>query len=114
MEKYRKIQDDGRRLFVSQLGDTDFEVQNQLTGRTRLVDLSEKSCSCGIFTEMQFPCKHAAAAIIEANTSNKTLNTFVHPSYLTCSLKSIYSERSVSVDLAVLECGAAPKPPRFE
>jgi hypothetical protein len=52
------------------------------------VDLEQKSCSCGLFVEKQFPCKHALK-LIELQELN--ILDYVHPCYLSEKLKLAYS-----------------------
>jgi SWIM zinc finger len=43
------------------------------------VDLQEKTCTCLYFQQRQFPCKHAARAILERR--DQCIHDFVHDSY---------------------------------
>ena len=100
---------EGSKRRVIRVTDTTFEVVSYAGNDNRIVDLHEKSCSCGKFVETQFPCLHAAVAIKRAGLS---YTSFIHPSYLTSSLGSLYSHHIRPVDLDSLESDHRTLPPR--
>jgi len=86
-ERYNRLLKEGSRLLVKQYSDTGFEVQNPITLRNYIVELSNGTCTCGAFIEFQFPCQHAAIAITKAHLSP---SVFMHKSYLLQSLQAVY------------------------
>jgi zinc finger SWIM domain-containing protein 3 len=89
----------GRRRRFSRTGNV-FLVSNAMTGSRRTINLAAKTCSCGMFQEMQFPCVHAAALVVREQLP---IEDNVHSSYLTESLVAAYSSIAVCVDLDTLE-----------
>ena len=47
-------------------------------GNIQIVNFHERTCSCGKFTQIQFPCSHVFAACFKSNIQPAT---FIHPIY---------------------------------
>ena len=68
------------------------------------------SCTCGMFEEMQFPCRHAAIVI-----SNKGFRAsdFMHRTYKLEVMKLIYDNHITLFDLAHISSDNMTKPPKI-
>ena len=67
---------------------------------TRVVDLSEPSCSGGFFREFGVPCHHLCAAILHVGQNP---NDFVIPERSLAALRAVYDGFITPVDLKELE-----------
>ena len=63
------------------------------------MNLRLRNCTCVVFQELQFPCIHAAAVIAKCQLP---LEEYIHSSYLSSSLRLVYTEKIVPVDLDLL------------
>jgi hypothetical protein len=106
--KFRANLAQGRRYQLAQTSDSAFIATCRTSGAAKVVDLARCACSCGEFAELQFPCKHAAAAI-----QAKALDVarFAHASYCTESLRAVYGQHIALVDLDTLASDARLLPP---
>jgi MULE transposase domain/SWIM zinc finger len=75
------------------------------------VDLQEKTCTCLYFQQRQFPCKHAARAILEQR--DQCIHDFVHDSYKLHSLRSLYEHAIEPILVRELETNHV-KPPMMK
>ena len=94
--------DHGKRREVTQIGPMMFGVSPQVTAKKpdktiRIVDLSEKKCSCGSFQEEQFPCLHAAGAIYVMNLN---FLDFIDSKYTVETLRRVYDCFLTPIDIA--------------
>lgn len=78
----------GRKLDSRRSGDYVFEVFTVGSDRTRIVDLEHRTCSCGEFQQRQYPCRHAAHAILKVA---KDVKDFNHQCYTVQSYLDTYS-----------------------
>jgi MULE transposase domain/SWIM zinc finger len=53
------------------------------------VDLESRTCDCGQFQQLQYPCKHAARAL-QNNPDSELIHSLIHPSYTLEWLKAVY------------------------
>ncbi|KAJ8902834.1 hypothetical protein NDN08_006154 [Rhodosorus marinus] len=74
----------------------DNALSQATVGLDRVVKLNQKTCSCGEFQIMSFPCIHAATAI-QFRGDDPTL--YMHETYRVNYLKNVYSVKVVPIDL---------------
>ena len=66
---------------------TKFDTRLNKGGNTQIVNLHERTCTCGKFQHLHFPCSHAIAA---CHTVSIDFHQFVHPVYCMDSLLNAY------------------------
>ena len=99
---------EGMRRQIIQYTENEFESTDLNTGDQCLVNLQEKKCTCGEFTEFRFPCIHAAAAIGKAYLSALD---FIAPSYTVSALRSAYKILITPVSISDLKSDNRTRPP---
>ena len=107
-QQFIKNRQEGRRLEIIQYTEDEFEFKNRNTGRQYFVNLKERTCTCGEFTEFQFPCIHAAVAIENARLWPLD---FMDPSYTVNALRSVYQNLIRPVDISNLKSDKRTRPP---
>ena len=60
------------------------------------VNLTQNSCTCGLFNDLQFPCRHALKVI---DIQGLTLLDSIHPCYRSATFKVAYSQIIPAVQL---------------
>lgn len=100
---------EGKHIQFTQFSESHFEVLNPLTSKTRIIKLDEKSCSCGEWKEMGFPCRHGAYIIKELK---RDVSAFVDPVYTLEYLKEVYKSRIVPVERELLLNDQTTEPPK--
>ena len=93
--------DEGSRLAVAEQTRVFYDVERKNDPTmTRVVDLSEPSCSCGFFREFGVPCRHLCAAILHVG---QNLNDYVIPERSLTAPREVYAGFITLVDLNDLE-----------
>ena len=91
----------GGKLHVDQHTKNVFAVKRQTApGIFRVVDLEEKTCTCGFFREYGVPCRHFCAAVV---TAKGFPQHFVVPERRLESLRATYVGFITPVDTSFLE-----------
>jgi len=84
------------------------------TGSIYEVNLDEKSCTCGLFQEYKYPCKHACSVLHQLkNMSLKQLmdSDYVHDFYRKRSLQELWKTCVRPPGIQFLEADNETKPP---
>lgn len=85
-----------------------FEVKRLSKQEYRVVDLAKRTCTCGVWEEMQYPCVHAHAAILH---EKELVSSYVHAAFLVSSCKEAVSGTIVPVDVEVCDRDETSLPP---
>ncbi|KAJ1505533.1 hypothetical protein HMI54_005874, partial [Coelomomyces lativittatus] len=107
-ERLNKNLLEGQKREVKRFSEFVFQVKCLKSGSTQIVKLYNKTCTCGLFQELQFPYVHAAVFIMKFGLDSKD---FVHKSYLSDSLKAFYSNYINPVGLEELVSDNLTLPP---
>jgi hypothetical protein len=102
----------GKRLNALRYGEGIFEFVSGNGRISHVVNLDNRSCSCGEYMEYQFPCIHVAAVIRDMPLEQQY--SFIHPSYLTESLRSVYGASTTPVALDRLTSDGHTIPPKIK
>jgi MULE transposase domain/SWIM zinc finger len=126
-KKYSKIQDTSRypRRFLTNLknvvehgkklglmGSTETIYLVMDKGFAHTVDLAERTCTCGRFQQLEYPCKHVAR-VLQENSDDELIHSLVDPTYTIEFLKGVYEFHIVPIRKEELETNDA-LPPDFQ
>ncbi|KAG2775646.1 hypothetical protein PC116_g3592 [Phytophthora cactorum] len=84
-----------RKRFVSPSSEYVVEVMRSFDNSYAVVNVQERTCSCGRWQEMQFPCIHACAAIL---FRRKDLLNYVSAYYSVVKLQAAFEGITLPVD----------------
>ena len=78
------------------------------SGTSYIVNLNQKTCSCGVWKDTEIPCSHAIAFLAKKGLSEKD---FLTPLFTVQSLQAFYLKGIPAIDFESLECGECSAPP---
>lgn len=95
-----------RKRRIAKVTGTLFEVMRESSRTNAVVELSDRTCSCGFWGEFHYPCVHACAAILSLR---KDPLDFISEYYSTQKLHEVFKPFATPVDVApVVSNGALP------
>ena len=106
--KYNALLREGQRRQVVPFSENVYSVSGRNQNEIRIVNLEDRTCTCGTYQEYQFPCLHAAAAI---NYGHRLPENYMNELYLMSSLRNVYQGVIIPIDKSTLITSHDVAPP---